>query len=113
MNVFAPEGVKPTDKLPVMYFIYGGSLNNGSSDRFLYDFTGLVRSATQPFIGVTSNYRTNIFGFCSGEDLKATDSDGLAGNYGAYDCIATLEWVRQLSPFLSLSFWIFNRASFL
>jgi hypothetical protein len=63
VNIFAPEGTKPSDSLPVLVWIYGGSLNNGSAHKFFYDPTEWIRaSPDQPFIMVTGNYRTNIFG---------------------------------------------------
>ncbi|KAM0787293.1 hypothetical protein ACM66B_006526 [Microbotryomycetes sp. NB124-2] len=98
VNVIAPDHVKPDEKLPVMFWIYGGSLNNGSACRFLYDGTEMVRASVQdgrPFIFVSGNYRTNIFGFFSGSDLVAADKDGLCGNYGLRDCVAMLEWVQS------------------
>lgn len=79
-------------------WIYGGSLNNGSADKFLYDPTEWIRDSQaegQKFIVVSGNYRTNIFGFFSNNDVLAADPQGLSGNYGLYDCIAMLEWVSS------------------
>lgn len=111
----------------VMCFIYGGSLNNGSTDRWWYDPTEWIRAqeaAGQPVIVVSGSYRTNIFGACaqnallhtliaacsrtgffSGPDVLAADPDGLSGNYGLYDCVSMLEWVRLYtrSPVVSLT----------
>lgn len=98
-------------------------MNNGSADRFIYDPTEWIRrsqaaSPSQKFIVVSGNYRTNVYGpstvpfifasrrcshssafffpgFLSNPDLVAEDPDGLAGNYGLYDCVAMLEWVRH------------------
>jgi hypothetical protein len=53
------------------------------------------------FVSLLS-YRTNIFGFLASSDLSEQDSDGLSGNYGLYDCVAMLEWVRLLPCLLSL-----------
>ncbi|GAA6014275.1 hypothetical protein JCM11491_005024 [Sporobolomyces phaffii] len=97
VNVFVPGDLQPDEKLPVMVFIYGGALNTGSSDRFFYDPTSLVRSQSGPAercIIVTGNYRVNIFGFCASDDLSNEDADGLSGNYGLYDAMKIFEWVQ-------------------
>ncbi|KAI5476522.1 carboxylesterase type B [Pseudohyphozyma bogoriensis] len=97
VNVFAPEGVKEGDDLPVLVWVYGGSFSIGSSERFYYDPTEWIRRSVadgQKFIVVTGNYRTNIFGFFSTPDLAAEDPEGLCGNYGAYDVVAMFEWVQ-------------------
>ncbi|GAA6041333.1 hypothetical protein JCM8097_007667 [Rhodosporidiobolus ruineniae] len=98
VNVVAPGDLQEGEKLPVLVWIYGGALNNGTADRFFYDPTEWVRDGAargQRCIIVSGNYRTNIFGFASHPDLAAEDQDGLSGNYGLYDCIAMLEWVQQ------------------
>ncbi|GAA5824011.1 hypothetical protein JCM11251_003379 [Rhodosporidiobolus azoricus] len=97
VNVFAPGDVQEGEKLPVLVWIYGGALNNGSSEKAYYDPTEWIRSGMkdgQRCIVVTGNYRTNIFGFLSHPDVAAADPDGLCGNYGLYDCVAMLEWVQ-------------------
>lgn len=118
VNVFVPDGTKAGDKLPVLVWIYGGSLNNGSADRFLYDPTEWIRRSAadgKRFIVVTGNHRVNVFGpfslaacpllldlilgfsigFFSSPALLAQDPSGLSGNYGLYDCVAQLEWVQR------------------
>ncbi|GAA6000369.1 hypothetical protein JCM5350_005457, partial [Sporobolomyces pararoseus] len=101
VNVFVPGDLKPDEKLPVMVFIYGGALNTGSSDRFFYDPTNLIRRAqaskdsTQRCIIVTGNYRVNIFGFLASEELSKSDREGLSGNYGLYDSMNMFEWVQN------------------
>ncbi|GAA5858978.1 hypothetical protein JCM8547_007186 [Rhodosporidiobolus lusitaniae] len=98
INVFAPGDIKEGEKLPVLVWIYGGALNNGTADRFFYDPTEWIRDGAergQRCIVVAGNYRTNIFGFLAHDDLSASDSNGLSGNYGLYDCVAMLEWVQR------------------
>lgn len=95
LNVFAPADTKPGDDLAVMVWIHGGSLESGPSSSLLYDPTEWIRSQGKPgCIVVTGNYRTNILGFMACHDLAEEDEGGLAGNYGAYDCISMLEWVQ-------------------
>ncbi|GAA5897131.1 uncharacterized protein JCM6883_006590 [Sporobolomyces salmoneus] len=98
VNVFTPADMKENEKLPVMVYIYGGALNTGSSDRFFYDPTSLVRSQrtdSERCIVVTGNYRINIFGFGASEDLSKQDKEGLSGNYGLYDAVKIFEWVQD------------------
>ncbi|GAA5980054.1 hypothetical protein JCM11641_008272 [Rhodosporidiobolus odoratus] len=98
VNVFAPGDLQEGETLPVLVWIYGGALNNGTADRFLYDPTEWIRDGTmrgQRCIVVTGNYRTNILGFIAHDDLAKEDKDSLCGNYGLYDCVAMLEWVQQ------------------
>ncbi|PLW49300.1 hypothetical protein PCASD_02716 [Puccinia coronata f. sp. avenae] len=98
LNVFAPTASQVTDELPVLVWIYGGSLEGGSSDSPIYDPTEWIRRELhegRKFIVVTGNYRCGIFGFMACEDLVKEDPEGLAGNYGAYDCIAMLQWVQD------------------
>ncbi|POY72113.1 hypothetical protein BMF94_4845 [Rhodotorula taiwanensis] len=110
LNVFVPGDLSldEAEKLPVLVWIYGGALNNGSSERYLHDPTEWIRDGMQPrssaddsqqeepqrCIVVTGNYRTDIFGFCASEDLAAEDPEGLCGNYGLYDCVKMLEWAQ-------------------
>lgn len=87
----------------------GGALNTGSSDRFFYDPTSLVRSqrgASERCIVVTGNYRVNLFGFLASKQLSDRDPEGLSGNYGLYDVVKLFEWVKHL---LSLSLSQFFR----
>ncbi|GAA5940751.1 uncharacterized protein JCM15063_006351 [Sporobolomyces koalae] len=98
VNVFAPADLGPDEKVPVMVYVYGGALNTGSSDRYFYDPTTLVRSqqgSSQRCIIVTANYRLNVFGFLASDDLSAQDPLGLSGNYGLYDVVKFLEWVQD------------------
>lgn len=58
VNVFSTNDDAPKKK--VMVWIYGGSLNNGSAERPLYDPTELLRRHSEDSEGcivVTFNYR--------------------------------------------------------
>ncbi|EFP83441.2 uncharacterized protein PGTG_08627 [Puccinia graminis f. sp. tritici CRL 75-36-700-3] len=85
LNVFAPKSSQVTGELPVLVWIYGGSLEGGSSDSAIYDPTEWIRRESHEgrnFIVVTGNYRCGIFGFMACQDLVEDDSEDLAGNYG-------------------------------
>jgi len=98
LNVFAPKGSQVNGELPVLVWIYGGSLEGGSADSAVYDPTEWIRRESHEgrnFIVVTGNYRCGIFGFMACQDLVQEDPENLAGNYGLYDCIAMLQWVQD------------------
>ncbi|KAK7482264.1 hypothetical protein BaRGS_00026507, partial [Batillaria attramentaria] len=84
LNVFTPE--RPDDGwlLPVMVWIHGGGFYQGTGSN--YDGTQL---AAQGVVVVTINYRLGALGFLSTEDGASP------GNYGLWDMIRALEWVRD------------------
>lgn len=58
LNVIRPKGVKAGDKLPVLFWIYGGGFELGWNS--MYDGAGLVNNAAikgKPYIFVAVNYR--------------------------------------------------------
>src|SRR5580700_1961122 len=91
LNVFTP----PTESaersghgLPVMFWIHGGGLTEGSSTPYLPE--GLVKNGV---IVVTFNYRLGYLGFFA---QSAIDAEGhLNGNYGLMDQQFALGWVRR------------------
>ena len=96
LNVFTPEGaLGRTDaaaKLPVMVWIHGGGLINGSGSAELYDGTKLAR---QGVVVVTINYRLGRFGFFAHPALTAETPSTYLANYGLMDQIAALQWVQR------------------
>jgi carboxylesterase type B len=92
ITVARPEGVKSGDKLPVLYWIFGGGFELGWSS--MYDGTGLVNYGVQigkPFVFVAVNYRVAGFGFMPGKEIQ----DEGAGNAGLLDQRMGLEWVAD------------------
>jgi para-nitrobenzyl esterase len=84
-----PAGTHPGARLPVLFWIHGGSLQNGSSNQ--YDGSLIVRRTG--IIVVTINYRLGVFGFLAHPAL--TREAGESGNYGLLDQQAALRWVRR------------------
>ncbi|MFE3451866.1 carboxylesterase/lipase family protein [Nonomuraea sp. NPDC059194] len=82
LNVWTP-GVDDGAR-PVMVWIHGGSLRNGSSSLALYDGHAFARDGV---VLVSINYRLGVEGF--GVFPDAPDNRGLL------DQIAALEWVRD------------------
>ncbi|KAJ8318393.1 hypothetical protein KUTeg_003484 [Tegillarca granosa] len=71
--------------MTVMVWIHGGSFLFGQG--MLYDGSYLALSGN--VIVVTINYRLNIFGFL------ATGDDASVGNYGLWDQLEAIKWVRS------------------
>lgn len=91
LNVWTPAQA-PTDRLPVMVWIHGGSFVSGSGSMGLYCGRDL---ASMGVVVVTLNYRLGPFGFLAHPALSAESPEGTSGNYGLLDQIAALEWVQD------------------
>ncbi|KAH7320838.1 Alpha/Beta hydrolase protein [Stachybotrys elegans] len=92
VSVQRPAGTKAGDKLPVLFWIFGGGFELGST--LMYDGTSLLTTAVdqnQPFIFVAVNYRVAGFGFMPGAEILR---DGSA-NLGLLDQRMGLEWVAD------------------
>src|SRR6202051_495063 len=97
LNVYTPQTesddrMESDDRrgrgLPVMFWIHGGGLINGSSTP--YNPERLVKKGV---IVVTINYRLGYLGFFA---QSAIDAEGhLNGNYGLMDQQFALGWVRR------------------
>jgi para-nitrobenzyl esterase len=91
LNVFTPpteSGARKGHGLPVMFWIHGGGLTEGSSTP--YNPERLVEKGV---IVVTINYRLGYLGFFA---QSAIDAEGhLNGNYGLMDQQFALQWVRK------------------
>ena len=73
----------------MIIYIHGGSFTGGSSDEGHISGASLAKEG---IIFVALNYRLNAFGFCSHPDL---DYDGACGNFGLYDQLTAISWVRN------------------
>ncbi len=95
LNVWTPAE-RPGNRaapLPVMVWIHGGGLNNGSGTAALYDGTRLAKRGV---VVVTINYRLGRLGFFDHPALAAERIRGTPeGNYGFMDVVAALRWVRD------------------
>lgn len=91
LNVWAPAGAHEAP-LPVMVWIYGGGLLNGSSSTPLYAGDALAR---RDVIVVTFNYRLGAFGFLAHPELSSEAAYSGSGNYGLLDQLAALNWVQD------------------
>lgn len=91
LNVWAPAD-SATGKLPVMVWIHGGGLLDGSGSVPQYAGGQL---ATRGVIVVTLNYRLGALGFLAHPELNRESPHGGSGNYGLLDQIAALNWVKR------------------
>ncbi|KAH7385942.1 Alpha/Beta hydrolase protein [Pyrenochaeta sp. MPI-SDFR-AT-0127] len=92
VNVQRPAGTKADAKLPVLFWIFGGGFELGSTS--MYDGTSLVTESIaqgKPIIFVAVNYRVGGFGFLPGKEILA---DGSA-NLGLLDQRLGLQWVAD------------------
>ena len=89
LNVFQPGGDNaPKGGYPVLFWLFGGGLQYGNSGQPAYD--GSWFAGFEDVIVVTTNYRTNVFGFPASPELSVTDR-----NLGFYDQRMALQWVQK------------------
>jgi para-nitrobenzyl esterase len=91
LNVWTPAK-SPSEKLPVLVYIFGGGFQNGDGSEPRYDGASM---AGKGMVAVSVNYRTNIFGFFAHPELTRESPHHAAGNYGLLDQVAALKWVRD------------------
>ena len=82
----------PSERRPVMVFLYGGGFVEGSGSVAVYDGTHL---ASRGVVVVNMNYRVGPLGFLVYPELTKESGHASSGNYGLLDQIAALEWVHK------------------
>lgn len=92
LNLWVPAGASAGAKLPVMVWIHGGGLRNGSGSIPLYAGSPLARRGV---IVVTANYRLGALGFLAHPELTRESPNRVSGNYGLLDQLAALRWVQR------------------
>jgi carboxylesterase type B len=92
IDVIKPSTATESSNLPVLFWIFGGGFELGSTQ--IYDGSNIVQKSIalgQPIIWVAVNYRVGGFGFLPGKEIKA---DG-ASNLGLKDQRLGLKWVQE------------------
>jgi para-nitrobenzyl esterase len=89
LNIWAPANAR---NAPVFVWIHGGSLVSGSGRQTMYDGAAMARRG---IIVVSINYRLGILGFLAHPGLSADSREGVSGNYGLMDQIASLRWINR------------------
>ena len=90
LNIFTPATAKEGDNLPVVLSIHGGSFAGGCGHEKQFDGPIWPQKGV---IGVTINYRLGPLGFLCLPELEK--EAGKTGNYGLYDQIVALKWVKD------------------
>ncbi|CAF3723874.1 unnamed protein product [Rotaria sordida] len=99
LNIWAPRASPSNSSrgYPVMLWIHGGGLQEGSSTQIIYDGLSWTNAAIQEnnsFIIVSINYRLNVMGFFVQSAL--TDANGQAiANQGITDQRMAMKWIQD------------------
>lgn len=91
LNVWTPAKTGD-EKLPVMFWIFGGGLQCGYPSEMEFDGERIAR---RDVVLVSVNYRVNIFGFFAHPELTQEDPDAIPTNFGLLDQKAGMEWVQR------------------
>lgn len=92
LDIYRPEGTSADAKLPVMFYIFGGGFQYGST--LLSDGTPIIAKSVKmgkPVIVVTTNYRLGAYGWLGGSEVVKAGP----GNWGLLDQRLALEWVAD------------------
>jgi para-nitrobenzyl esterase len=90
VNVYSPAVLPAGARLPVLFMINGGDLENGAGDQ--HDGSLIAQEAR--IIVVSFNYRLGPFGFLTLPGLTAART-AAHGNFGLLDMETALRWVRR------------------
>jgi para-nitrobenzyl esterase len=91
LNVWTAAGTA-TERRPVLLFLHGGGLNEGSGSIAAYDGEALTKKG---LVVVTMNYRLGVLGYMAHPALTSEAGGTASGNYGLLDQIAALKWIQQ------------------
>jgi para-nitrobenzyl esterase len=91
LNVLTPAEYT-SDRLPVMVWMHGGGLFQGSGNE---PDVNLPELPEHGVVLLTVNMRLNVLGLLAHPLLSEESPNGVSGNYMFLDMIAALEWVRD------------------
>jgi len=91
LNVWTPAA-SAGERLPVLVWIHGGGLTNGSAAEPVFDGNILAKKGV---VVVTVNYRLNVFGWFAHPELTRESEHHSSGNYGSLDQLAAIRWVKN------------------
>ncbi|WP_374077716.1 carboxylesterase/lipase family protein [Bdellovibrio bacteriovorus] len=90
LNIWKPQ--KNSRKLPVVFWIHGGSNFKGTASDPIYD--GSYVSSSSQVVFVSINYRLGLLGAFADSILEGSKLDR-SGNFTTLDLLAGLKWVRD------------------
>ena len=90
LNIWRPNNDETN--LPILVFIHGGSLTNGSNS--FEDYNG-ENVAKHGVIMITITYRLGVFGYFAHLDLRKESPNNTTGDYGLLDQIFALNWINN------------------
>ncbi len=93
LNVWRPARLSTQEKVPVVFWIHGGSNFKGTSSDPMYDGAYLASASKVIFVSV--NYRLGLLGAFSSEISDDEDKLDQSGNYVTLDLLQALRWVRD------------------
>jgi para-nitrobenzyl esterase len=92
LNIWRPANTDA--KLPVIFFIYGGSNISGYTADPVYNGANLAKTANA--VVVTANYRVGVLGFFNLAQLKTgASANDASGNFAILDNIQALKFINQ------------------
>ncbi|CAF1457641.1 unnamed protein product, partial [Rotaria sordida] len=99
LNIWAPHTPPPSTSTgyPVMLWLHGGALQEGSSTQIVYDGLSWTNAAIQvnkSFIMVSINYRLNVFGFFA-QSALIDDNGQTIANQGLSDQRMAMKWIQD------------------
>ncbi len=90
LNIWRPNTTETN--LPILVFIHGGSLTNGSSSYEEYNGENVAKHGV---IMITITYRLGVFGYFAHPDLRKESPNNTTGDYGLLDQIFALQWINN------------------
>ncbi|MCR4673216.1 MAG: carboxylesterase family protein [Lachnospiraceae bacterium] len=91
LNIWTPE-CNEKAKYPVAIWIHGGAFNHGFNWEVEFDGEAFCKRGV---ILVSINYRVGVWGFLAHSWLSQRSKDGISGNYGIYDQLFAIRWVKN------------------
>ncbi|KJA16882.1 hypothetical protein HYPSUDRAFT_46927 [Hypholoma sublateritium FD-334 SS-4] len=93
LNIWRPQGLSSTAKLPVLFWLHGGSYITNSASDPAFDPTEIIQRSVavgKPIVFVSTNYRLNTFGFLASSSVPPEDL-----NMGLHDQRQALVFVQE------------------